>query len=172
MIWNVFYIIFFLCNVLLLLWNGIESIFLLPLFLLLWLAGMIWAIILPVKAIWKKERRWYWTFLPLFCIIATAVLHFLPLPWHIWSVQISYLCNRVNYQKAIKKPTQENLISQTKERTIIGFPHGESVLTQYECLIVYISDDALPQKEMFPFAEKVTIFCKLVPKWYYIQVEN
>jgi len=44
-------------------------------------------------------------------------------------------------------------------------------LTRYENRIVYISDDALPQKEMFPMAEKVTVYRKLAPNWYYLQVE-
>ena len=171
MIGNIIYIIFLLCNVLLLLWDEFETLFFVPLMILLWLAGMIWAIILPVKAIWKKERRWYWTFLPLFCIIATAVLHFLPLPWHIWNAQITYLGNRNEWQEVIKNPAKENVISRTEQRTVIGFLHGESILTRYEKRIVYISDDALPQKEMFPLAESVKIYRKLSPKWYYVQIE-
>ena len=171
MIGNIIYIIFLLCNVLLLLWDEFETLFFVPLMILLWLAGMIWAIILPVKAIWKKERRWYWAFLPLFCIIATAVLHFLPLPWHIWNAQITYLGNRNEWQEVIKNPAKENVISRTEQRTVIGFLHGESILTRYEKRIVYISDDALPQKEMFPLAESVKIYRKLSPKWYYVQIE-
>ena len=171
MIWNIIYIIFLLCSVLLLLWNCFESLLFLPLMILLWLAGMIWAIILPVKAIREKERRWYWTFLPLFCIIATAVLHFLPLPWHIWNAQITYFSKRNEWQEMIKNPAKENVISRTEQRTVIGFLHGESVLTRYEDMIVHISDDALPQKEMFPMAEKVTVYRKLAPNWYYLQVK-
>ena len=170
MIRNIFYIIFLLCNVLLLLWDKFEVLFFMPLIILLWVAGMVWGIMRPIKVIRKKEQRWYWAFLPLFCIITTAVLHFLPLPWHIWNAQITYLCNRDNYREMIKNPSKENLILQTKERTVVGFLHGESILTEYENLIVYISDDALPQKEMFPGAEKVKIYRKLSPKWYY-QVE-
>lgn len=171
MIWNIIYLIFLLCNVMLLLWDKFETLFSLPLIILLWLAGLIWAIILPVRAIRKKERRKYWAFLPLFCIIATAVLYFLPLPWHIWNAQLTYFCNHANYREVIKNPPKENLISQTKERTVIGFQHGTSMLTRYEDKIVYISDDAMPQKELFPLAESVKIYRKLSPKWYYIQVE-
>ena len=174
-VWNIVYILYLLCNIAMLLFNfpgdPFSAIVFLPLLVSLWLAGMIWAIILPVKAIWKKERRWYWTFLPLFCIIATAVLDFLPLPWHIWNAQITYLGNRNEWQEVIKNPAEENLISRTEQRTVIGFLHGGSILTRYENRIVYISDDALPQKEMFPMAEKVTVYRKLAPNWYYVQVE-
>ena len=173
--WNIVYILYLLCNIAMLLFNfpgdPFSAIVFLPLLVSLWLAGMIWAIILPVKAIWKKERRWYWAFLPLFCIIATAVLHFLPLPWHIWNAQLTYLGNRNEWQEVIKNPAKENLISRTEQRTVIGFQHGFSMLTRYEKKIVYISDDALPQKEMFPFAENVKIYRKLSPKWYYVQIE-
>ena len=110
-------------------------------------------------------------FLPLFCIIATAVLHFLPLPWHIWNAQLTYLGNRNEWQEVIKNPAKENVIFRTEQRIVIGFLHGESILTRYENRIVYISDDALPRKEMFPMAEKVTVYQKLAPNWYYLQVE-
>ena len=174
-VWNIVYILYLLCNIAMLLFNfpgdPFSAIVFLPLLVSLWLAGMVWAIILPVKAIWKKERRWYWAFLPLFCIIATAVLDFLPLPWHIWDAQITYLGNRNEWQEVIKNPAKENLISRTEQRTVIGFLHRESMLTRYEKRIVYISDDALPQKEMFPFAKNVKIYRKLSPKWYYVQIE-
>ena len=170
-VWNIVYILYLLCNIAILLFDSLSTLILLPLLLILWLAGMVVAIILLVKTFRKKERNWYWTFLPLFCIIATAVLHFLPLPWHIWNAQLTYLGNRAHYREVIKNPPEENLISQTRERTVIGFPHGESMLTRYEDKIVYISDDALPQKEMFPFAENVKIYRKLSPKWYYVQIE-
>ena len=174
-VWCITYILYLLCNIAMLLFNfpgdPFSAIVFLPLLVSLWLAGMVWAIILPVKAIWKKERRWYWTFLPLFCIIATAVLHFLPLPWHIWNAQITYRCNRNEWQKVIENPAKENLISRTEQRTVIGFLHRTSMLTRYESKIVYISDDAWPQKEMFPMAEKVTVYRKLVLNWYYLQVE-
>ena len=174
-VWNIAYILYLFGNIAILLFDfpgdAFSAIVFLPLLVSLWLAGMIWAIILPVKAIWKKERRWYWTFLPLFCIIATAVLDFLPLPWHIWDAQLTYLGNRNEWQEVIKNPPEENLISQTRERTVIGFQHRESMLTRYENKIVYISDDALPQKEMFPFAKNVKIYRKLSPKWYYVQIE-
>ena len=174
-VWNIAYILYLLCNIAILLFDfpgyPFSAIVFLPLLVSLWLVGMIWAIILPVKAIWKKERRWYWTFLPLFCIIATAVLDFLPLPWHIWDAQITYLGNRNEWQEVIKNPAKENLISRTEQRTVIGFLHWESILTRYEKRIVYISDDALPQKEMFPMAEKVTVYQKLAPNWYYLQVK-
>jgi energy-coupling factor transporter transmembrane protein EcfT len=174
-VWNIAYILYLLCNIAILLFDfpgyPFSAIVFLPLLVSLWLAGMVWAIILPVKAIWKKERRWYWAFLPLFCIIATTVLHFLPLPWHIWDAQITYLGNRNEWQEVIKNPAEENLISRTEQRTVIGFLHRESILTRYENRIVYISDDALPQKEMFPMAKKVTVYRKLAPNWYYLQVE-
>ena len=173
--WNIVYILYLFGNIAMLLFDFPGGAFLaivfLPLLVSLWLAGMIWAIILPVKAIWKKERRWYWAFLPLFCIIATAVLDFLPLPWHIWNAQLTYLGNRPHYREVMKNPPEENLISQTRERTVIGFQHRTSMLTRYENKIVYISDDALPQKEMFPFAKNVKIYRKLSPKWYYVQIE-
>ena len=171
MIWNIIYIIFLLCNVLLLLSDWFEALLLLPLMILLWLAGMIWAIILPIKAHRKKERHWYCALLPLLCIAAAAALHFLPLPWHIWNAQLTYFSNRTNYREVIKNPPEENLISRTRERTVIGFQHGTSMLTRYEDKIVYISDDALPQKELFPLAESVKIYRKLSPKWYYVRVE-
>ena len=171
MMWNIIYFIFLLCNVLLLLSDCFEALLLLPLMILLWLAGVVWAIILPIKAHRKKERYRYCALLPLLCIAATAALPFLPLPWHIWNAQLTYFCNRVNYREVIKNPPKENLISQTRERTVIGFQHGTSMLTRYEDKIVYISDDALPQKEMFPFAESVKIYRKISSKWYYIQVE-
>ena len=174
-VWNIAYILYLFGNIAMLLFDfpgdAFSAIVFLPLLVSLWLAGMVWAIILPVKAIRKKERRWYWAFLLLFCIIATAVLHFLPLPWHIWNAQLTYLGNRPHYREVIKNPPEENLISQTRERTVIGFQHGTSMLTRYEKKIVYISDDALPQKEMFPFAESVKIYRKLSPKWYYVQIE-
>ena len=70
-----------------------------------------------------------------------------------------------------KNPAKENVISRTEQRAVIGFLHGESMLTRYEDMIVYIPEDALPQKEMFPMAEKVTVYRKLAPNWYYLQVE-
>ena len=171
MIWNIIYIIFLLCNVLFLLSDWFEALLLLPLMILLWLAGVIWAIILPIKAHRKKERHWYCALLPLLCIAATAALYFLPLPWHIWNAQLTYFSNRTNYREVIKNPPKENLISHTPKRTVIGFTHGTSILTSYESKIVYISDDGLPQKEMFPFAKSVKIYRKLSQKWYYIQVK-
>jgi hypothetical protein len=45
------------------------------------------------------------------------------------------------------------------------------MLTSYEDKIVYIPDDALPQKDLFPLAESVKIYRKLSPKWYYVQIE-
>ena len=174
-VWNITYILYLFGNIAMLLFDfpgdPFSAIVFLPLLVSLWLAGMIWAIILPVKAIWKKERRWYWTFLPLFCIIATAELHFLPLPWHIWNAQLTYLGNRDEWQEVIKNPAKENVISRTEQRTVIGFLHGGYMLTRYENWIVYISDDALPQKEIFPMAEKVTVYQKLAPNWYYLQVK-
>ncbi len=32
-------------------------------------------------------------------------------------------------------------------------------------------DDALPQKEMFLMAEQVTVFRKLAPGWFYVQLK-
>ena len=62
-VWNIAYILYLLCNIAMLLFNfpgdPFSAIVFLPLLVSLWLAGMVWAIILPVKAIWKKERRWY-----------------------------------------------------------------------------------------------------------------
>ena len=174
-VWNIAYILYLFGNIAMLLFacpaDAFLAIVFLPLLVSLWLTGMVWAIILPVKAFRKKARYWHWTFLPLFCIIATAVLHFQPLPWHIWNAQLTYFCNHANYREVIKNPPKENLISQTRERTVIGFQHRTSMLTRYEDKIVYISDDALPQKELFPLAESVKIYRKLSPKWYYVQIE-
>ena len=86
-------------------------------------------------------------------------------------LQITYLGNRNEWQEVIKNPAEENVISRTAERTVIAFQHGEGMLSKYEDKIVYISDDTLPQKEMFPMAEKVTVYRKLAPNWYYLQVE-
>ena len=96
-------------------------------------------------------------------VFAVAVAH-LERSNHLFS-------KRNEWQEMIKNPAKENVISRTEQRTVIGFLHGESVLTRYENRIVYISDDALPQKEMFPMAEKVTVYRKLAPNWYYLQVE-
>ena len=174
-VWNIAYILYLLCNIAMLLFDfpgdAFSAIVFLPLLVSLWLAGMVWAIILPVKSFRKKARYWHWTFLPLFCIIATAVLHFLPLPWHIWNAQLTYLGNRDEWQEVIKNPAKENVISRTEQRTVIGFLHGGYMLTRYENWIVYISDDALPQKELFPLAESVKIYRKLSPKWYYVKIE-
>ena len=95
----------------------------------------------------------------------------IPLPLHIWNAQITYLCNRDKWQNVIKNPTAENIISRTVQRTVIGFPHDDTILTKYECYIVYISDGALPHKEMFPMAEKITLYRKLSSNWYYLQVK-
>ena len=135
------------------------------------MAGTVWAIILLVKTFRKKERKQYLAFMPLFCISLVVILQLLPLPWHIWNAQITYWGNHNEWQKVIKNPAKENVISQTEERTIIAFLHGERMLSKYEDKIVYISDDALPQKEMFPMAEKVTVYQKLAPNWYYLQVK-
>ena len=175
-VWNIVYILYLFGNIAMLLFNfpgdPFSAIVFLPLLVSLWLAGVAWAIILPVKTfLLKKQRHWYLALIPLCCITAATLLPFAPLPWHIWKAQLTYFCNRSSYREVIKNPTQENLISQTKERTVIAFQHSEGMLSRFENKIVYISDDALPQKEMFPFAEKVTIYRKLAPKWYYIQVE-
>ena len=139
--------------------------------MILWLVGAVGAIILLVKSFRKKKRNRYFAFIPLCCVFLAIILPFLPLPWHIWNAQLTYLGNRAHYRKVIKNPPKENLISQTQERTVIGFQHGTSMLTRYEDKIVYISDDALPQKELFPLAESVKIYRKLSPKWYYVQIE-
>ena len=171
-VWNIAYILYLLCNIAILLFvDSLSVLIFLPLLVILWLAGTVGAIILLVKTFRKKERRWYLAFIPLFCVCVVTILQFLPLPWHIWDAQITYLGNRNEWQEVIKNPAEENLISRTEQRTVIGFLHGESILTRYEKRIVYISDDALPQKEMFPMAEKVTVYRKLAPNWYYLQVE-
>ena len=170
-VWNIVYILYLLCNIAILLFDSLSTLILLPLLLILWLAGMVVAIILLVKTFRKKERNWYLAFIPLCCVCLVTILPFLPLPWHIWNAQITYLGNRNEWQEVIKNPAKENLISRTEQRTVIGFLHWESILTRYEKRIVYISDDALPQKEMFPFAKSVKIYRKLSPKWYYVQIE-
>ena len=171
-VWNIAYILYLLCNIAILLFvDSLSVLIFLPLLVILWLAGTVGAIILLIRTFRKKERRWYLAFIPLCCVCLVIILQFLPLPWHIWNAQITYLGNRNEWQEVIKNPAEENLISRTEQRTVIGFLHGESILTRYENRIVYISDDALPQKEMFPMAEKVTVYRKLAPNWYYLQVE-
>ena len=172
-VWSIAYIFYLLCNIAILLFASLSTLIFLPLLVILWLVGAVGAIILLVKSFRKKERKRnrYFAFIPLFCVCVAAILQFLPLPWHIWNAQITYLGNRNEWQEVIKNPAEENVISRTEQRTVIGFLHGESILTRYEKRIVYISDDALPQKEMFPMAEKVTVYRKLVPNWYYLQVE-
>ena len=149
----------------------LSTLIFLPLLVILWLTGAVWAIILLVKSFRKKKRNRYFAFIPLCCVCLVIILQFLPLPWHIWNAQITYLGNRNEWQEVIKNPAKENVISRSEQRTVIGFLHGKSILTRYEDMIVYISDDALPQKEMFPMAEKVTVYRKLAPNWYYLQVE-
>ena len=171
-VWNIAYILYLLCNIAILLFvDSLSVLIFLPLLVILWLAGTVGAIILLVKTFRKKERRWYLAFIPLCCVCLVIILQFLPFPWHIWNAQITYLGNRNEWQEVIKNPAEENLISRTEQRTVIGFLHRESILTRYENRIVYISDDALPQKEMFPMADKVTVYRKLAPNWYYLQVE-
>ena len=171
-VWNIAYILYLLCNIAILLFvDSLSMLIFLPLLVILWLAGTVGAIILLIKTFRKKERRWYLAFIPLCCVCLVIILQFLPLPWHIWNAQITYLGNRNEWQEVIKNPAKENLISRTEQRTVIGFLHWKSILTRYEKRIVYISDDALPQKEMFPMAEKVTVYRKLAPNWYYLQVE-
>ena len=170
-VWNIVYILYLLCNIAILLFDSLSTLIFLPLLVILWLAGTVGAIILLIKTFRKKERKQYLAFMPLCCVFLAIILQFLPLPWHSWNAQITYLGNRNEWQEVIKNPAKENVISRTEQRTVIGFLHGESVLTKYENRIVYISDDALPQKEMFPMAEKVTVYRKLVPNWYYLQVE-
>ena len=170
-VWNIAYILYLLCNIAMLLFDSSTTLILLPLLLILWLAGMVGAIILLVKSFRKEKLNRYFAFIPLCCVCLVTILPFLPLPWHIWNAQITYLGNRNEWQEVIKNPTQENLISRTEQRTVIGFLHRESMLTRYEKRIVYISDDALPQKELFPFAKNVKIYRKLSPKWYYVRIE-
>ncbi len=170
-VWNIAYILYLLCNIAMLLFDSLSTLIFLPLLVILWLVGAVGAIILLVKTFRKKERNRYLAFIPLCCVCLVIILQFLPLPWHIWNAQITYRCNRNEWQNVIKNPAEENLISRTEQRTVIGFLHGKFVLTRYENRIVYISDDALPQKEMFPMAEKVTVYRKLAPNWYYLQVE-
>ena len=169
--WNIIYILYLLCNIAILLFDSLSTLIFLPLLVGLWMAGAVWAIIPLVKSFRKRERKWYLAFIPLCCVCLVTILPFLPLPWHIWNAQITYLGNRNEWQEVIKNPAEENVISRTEQRTVIGFLHAESMLTRYENRIVYISDDALPQKEMFPMAEKVTVYRKLAPNWYYLQVE-
>ena len=170
-VWSIAYIFYLLCNVAILLFDSLSTLIFLPFLVILWLTGTVGAIILFVKSFRKKKRNRYFAFIPLCCVSLAIILQFLPLPWHIWNAQITYLGNRNEWQEVIKNPAEENLISRTEQRTVIGFLHGESMLTRYENRIVYISDDALPQKEMFPMAKKVTVYRKLVPNWYYLQVE-
>ena len=170
-VWNIVYIFYLLCNIAILLFDSLSTLILLPLLVILWLVGAVGAIILLVKSFRKEKRNRYLAFIPLCCVFLAIILQFLPLPWHIWNAQIIYLGNRNGWQNVLENPAEENLISRTEQRTVIGFLHGESVLTRYENRIVYISDDALPQKEMFPMAEKVTVYRKLAPNWYYLQEE-
>ena len=170
-VWNIVYILYLLCNIAILLLNSLSTLIFLPLLVILWLAGAVGAIILLVKTFRKKERNRHLTFIPLCCVCLVIILPFLPLPWHIWNAQITYFSKRNEWQEMIKNPAKENVISRTEQRTVIGFLHGESILTRYEKRIVYISDDALPQKEMFPMAKKVKLYRKLAPNWYYLQVE-
>ena len=170
-VWCIAYILYLLCNIAMLLFDSLLTLIFLPLLVILWLVGAVGAIILLVKSFRKKKRNRYFAFIPLCCVFLAIILPFLPLPWHIWNAQITYLGNRNEWQEVIKNPAKENVISRTEQRTIIGFPHGESMLTRYEDKIVYISDDALPQKELFPLAESVKIYRKLSPKWYYVQIE-
>ena len=171
-VWNIVYILYLLCNIAILLFvDSLSMLIFLPLLVILWLAGTVGAIILLIRTFRKKERRWYLAFIPLCCVCLVIILQFLPLPWHIWNAQITYLGNRNEWQEVIKNPAEENLISRTEQRTVIGFLHWESILTRYENRIVYISDDALPQKEMFPMAEKVTVYRKIDPNCYYMQVK-
>ena len=169
--WNIVYILYLLCNIAILLFDSLSTLTFLPLLVILWLVGAVWAIILLVKTFRKKEQNRYPAFIPLCCVFLAIILPFLPLPWHIWNAQITYLGNRNEWQEVIKNPAKENVISRSELRTVIGFPHGESILTRYEKRIVYISDDALPQKEMFPMANQITVYRKLAPNWYYLQVE-
>ena len=170
-VWCIAYILYLLCNIAMLLFDSLLTLIFLPLLVILWLVGAVGAIILLVKSFRKKKRNRYFAFIPLCCVFLAIILPFLPLPWHIWNAQITYLGNRNEWQEVIKNPAKENVISRTEQRTIIGFPHGESMLTRYEDKIVYISDDALPQKELFLLAENVKIYRKLSPKWYYVQIE-
>ena len=170
-VWNIAYILYLLCNIAILLFDSLATLIFLPLLVILWLAGAVWAIILLVKSFRKEKRNRYFAFIPLCCVCLVMILQFWPLPWHIWNAQITYFSKRNEWQTVIKNPTQENLISRTEQRTVIGFLHRESMLTRYENRIVYISDDALPQKELFPLAESVKIYRKLSPKWYYVRVE-
>ena len=170
-VWNIVYILYLLCNIAILLFDSLSTLIFLPLLVILWLVGAVGAIILLVKSFRKKKRNRYFAFIPLCCVCLAIILQFLPLPWHIWNAQITYFCNRNEWQEVIKNPAKENVISRSEQRTVIGFLHGESILTRYEDMIVYISDDALPQKEMFPMAEKVKLYRKLAPNWYYLQVE-
>ena len=170
-VWNIVYILYLLCNIAILLFDSLSTLIFLPLLVILWLVGAVGAIILLVKSFRKKERNRHLTFIPLCCVCLAIILQFLLLPWHIWNAQITYLGNRNEWQEVIKNPAKENLISRTEQRTVIGFLHWESILTRYEKRIVYISDDALPQKEMFPFAKSVKIYRKLSPKWYSVQIE-
>ena len=170
-VWSIAYIFYLLCNVAMLFFDSLSTLIFLPLLVILWLVGAVWAIILLVKSFRKEKRNQYFAFIPLCCVCLAIILQFLPLPWHIWNAQITYLGNRNEWQEVIKNPAKENVISRSELRTVIGFPHGESMLTRYENRIVYISDDALPQKEMFPMAEKVTVYQKLAPNWYYLQVK-
>ena len=174
-VWNIAYILYLLCNIAMLLFDfpgdAFSAIVFLPLLVILWLVGAVGAIILLVKSFRKKKRNRYFAFIPLCCVFLAIILPLLPLPWHIWNAQITYLGNRNEWQEVIKNPAKENVISRTEQRTVIGFLHGESILTRYEDKIVYISDDALPQKELFPLAENVKIYRKLSPKWYYVQIE-
>ena len=170
-LWCIAYTLYLLCNIAILLFDSLSTLIFLPLLVILWLVGAVGAIILLVKSFRKKKWNRYFAFIPLCCVFLVIILQFLPLPWHIWNAQITYLGNRNEWQEVIKNPAEENLISRTEQRTVIGFLHRESILTRYENRIVYISDDALPQKEMFPMAEKVKLYRKLAPNWYYLQVE-
>ena len=169
--WNIIYTLYLLGNIAILLFDSLSTLIFLPVLVILWLVGAVGAIILLVKSFRKKKRNRYFAFIPLCSICLVTILQFLPLPWHIWNAQITYLGNRNEWQEVIKNPAKENVISRSELRTVIGFPHGESMLTRYENRIVYISDDALPQKELFPLAESVKIYRKLSPKWYYLQIE-
>ena len=71
-VWCIAYILYLLCNIATLLFDfpggAFLAILFLPLLVILWLVGAVWAIILLVKSFRKEKRNRYFAFIPLCCV--------------------------------------------------------------------------------------------------------
>ena len=165
----------------LILWFGIaEDLFLsivigLP-FSLLSVGLAVFAVVYPIKK-YRAEKKLRWVALiPLLCILIGFLLDQAPVKeWRVICEHPLFLEKRLNEIEIARKQADKStgycsVLTDTPERVVAVFLcYGGDILTGTHD-VVYISDDAEPTPEML-MTEKIKIYRKLSPRWYFLYRE-